>query len=63
MIELYLITALAALGAYFLAGTLRPRDRVATVFLAALLALTLSAVLARTVGERGPIHPIGLHLL
>ena len=63
MIELYSITVLAGLGAYFLTGRLRPRDRLATVFLAALLALTLSAVLARTVGERGPIHPIGVHVL
>ena len=62
LIELYLITAVAALGAYLLTRRLRPRDRVATVVLVALLALTLTAVLARTIGERGPIHAVE-HLL
>ena len=63
MIELYLIAALAALVAYFVTGRLRPRDRVATVFLVALVALTLTAVLARTVAERSSIRPSGVHLL
>ena len=63
MIELYIIAAVAALGTYFVTGRLRPRDRLATVVLVALLALTLSAVLARTVGERGAIRVIGHHTL
>jgi 4-amino-4-deoxy-L-arabinose transferase-like glycosyltransferase len=63
LIELYLIAALAALVAYFVTGRLRPRDRVATVFVAALVALTLTAVLARAVAERTSIRPSGAHIL
>jgi uncharacterized membrane protein len=63
LIELYLIAGVAAVAAYFLTGKLRPRDRVATVFLAALLALTLTAVLARAAGERSSIRAVGIHLL
>ena len=64
LIELYIIAALAALGTYLVTGRLRPRDRLATVFLAALLALTLSAVLARTLGEKVEIRrTVGHHLL
>ena len=63
LIEFYLIAVLAALAAYFVTGKLRARDRVATVFLAVLLALTLTAVVARTLGEREPIRAAGVHLL